>query len=73
MLRSLYAKSPRLQVIGDIGCDVNGPLECTVKATDTGSPVYVYDPSTGRASNGVRGKGPVIMAVDNLPAELPRE
>jgi alpha-aminoadipic semialdehyde synthase len=60
-------------VIGDISCDVNGSIECTVKATEPGNPVYVYDPATGTAKDGFEGQGPVMMAVDILPAEIPRE
>jgi alanine dehydrogenase len=66
-------RSPRLKVIGDISCDIDGAVEVTVKATEPGDPVFVYDPQTGEARNGFEGQGPVIMAVDILPTELPRE
>ena len=66
-------KKPRLRVIGDISCDVEGSVECTVKATEPDKPVYVYNPNAGSASDGVEGNGPVIMAVEILPSELPRE
>jgi alpha-aminoadipic semialdehyde synthase len=33
--------------------------------------VYVYDPDTGRTRDGVAGRGPVVLAVDFLPCELP--
>ncbi|PCI35395.1 MAG: hypothetical protein COB53_11020 [Elusimicrobia bacterium] len=75
MLAPLYGsrRRPRLKVIGDITCDVGGSIEATVKATDPGNPVFIFDPSTGKTRDGFRGNGPVIMAVDNLPCELPRE
>jgi alpha-aminoadipic semialdehyde synthase len=60
-------------VIGDITCDIEGAIECTVKATEPNNPVFVYDPKTDRAIDGVEGKGPVIMSVEILPTELPRE
>ncbi|MFZ7127459.1 MAG: bifunctional lysine ketoglutarate reductase /saccharopine dehydrogenase family protein [Desulfobacterales bacterium] len=66
-------RRPRLRVIGDISCDPDGSVQCTVKPADPGSPVYVYDPESGRIADGVAGNGPVIMAVDILPAEIPRE
>ncbi|RLC75158.1 MAG: hypothetical protein DRI81_12585 [Chloroflexi bacterium] len=73
-LRQLYAKGePRLHVIGDISCDVEGAIEGTVKCTEPGEPVFVYDPFEDRAIDGVEGRGPVIMAVDILPSELPRD
>ncbi len=62
---------PRLRVIGDITCDVGGSIECTVRATGPGNPVYVYEPATGRTLDGVEGRGPVIEANDILPCELP--
>jgi saccharopine dehydrogenase (NAD+, L-lysine forming) len=73
--RSLWApgRSPKLKVIGDISCDVNGSVECTVKPTEPGNPVYVYEPATGRVNDGFEGEGPVVMAVEILPSEIPRE
>jgi len=64
---------PRLRVIGDISCDINGSIECTVKATEPGDPVYVYEPASGQVRTGVVGNGPVILAVDILPCELPAD
>ena len=73
-LASLYGGSqPRLRVVGDISCDVEGGIEATVKQVDSASPVYVYDVDRGEAVDGVAGNGPVILAVANLPAELPRD
>jgi alanine dehydrogenase len=73
-LYRLYGNdSPKLKVIGDISCDVNGSIEATVRATASDNPVYTYDVSLGRAIDGILGKGPTIMAVDNLPAELPKD
>ncbi len=74
-MKSLYKqdKRPRLRVIGDITCDIEGSIELTVKETDATNPVFVYEPLTGRVRDGWEGKGPVVLAVDKLPAELPRE
>jgi len=74
-LKELYGGpgQPRLRVIGDITCDVNGSIESTVRATDSDNPVYVYDPATDQTHFGVEGRGPVVLAVYNLPAELPLE
>ncbi len=67
------AGEPKLKVVGDISCDIDGSIEFTVKATTPGSPVFVYDPATDKAVDGVEGHGTVVLAVDNLPCELPRE
>ena len=73
-VKELYEKGEWcLKVIGDITCDVEGAIECTIKATEPGNPVYVYDPVTGQVTDGVAGNGPVIMVVGILPTELPRE
>lgn len=74
-LAGLFAADqvPKLRVIGDISCDVEGAIEATTRSTDPGSPVYVYDPASGQTVDGYAGNGPVIMAVDILPSELPRE
>jgi alpha-aminoadipic semialdehyde synthase len=66
-------RSARLQVIGDISCDIEGSIELTLKATMPDAPCFVYDPATDTVVDGVAGDGPVVMAVDNLPCELPRE
>jgi saccharopine dehydrogenase (NAD+, L-lysine forming) len=60
-------------VIGDISCGPNGSAQCTVRATDPGNLVYVYDPLQQTAVDGVAGDGPVVMAVDILPTEIARE
>ncbi len=74
-LKQLYgaAEPPPLRVIGDVSCDVEGAIEGTIKSTEPGDPVYVYDPDEDRAIDGVAGQGPVMMAVDILPSELPRD
>ena len=74
-IRELYAAPgrPKLRVIADISCDIEGGIECTVKDTDPHNPVYVYDPVKDAAVDGVEGRGPVIMSVYNLPAEIPLE
>lgn len=66
-------RSPKLRVLADLSCDLEGAIEVNVRVTDSGDPVYVYDPATGAARLGVEGHGPVVLAVDNLPCELPRD
>lgn len=65
-------ESPRLRVIGDITCDIDGSVECTVRATQPDNPIFVFDPIGDRATDGYQGIGVVVMAVDNLPCEIPR-
>ncbi|MFW9845507.1 MAG: hypothetical protein ACFFD6_02065 [Candidatus Thorarchaeota archaeon] len=63
----------RLEIVGDISCDVGGAIEFTLQTTNPGHPAFTYLVEEDRAVVGVEGEGPVVMAVDNLPTELPRE
>jgi len=66
-------KYPRLKIIGDISCDIEGSVECTFKTTTPSDPVYVYDPISESIIDGIQGRGIVVMTIDNLPAEIPLE
>jgi len=74
-LKQMFAdgKQPRLRVIGDITCDIEGSIECNLKATKSSNPIYVYDPQSETIQDGYEGNGPVVLAVDKLHSELPRE
>ncbi len=72
-LQLLYAGEAKLKVIGDISCDIDGSIEATVKPTDPGNPTFVYDVKTGEAHDGFEGPGPLVMAVEILPTEIPKE
>lgn len=72
--RSMWTDGPpRLKVVGDISCDIDGSVAPTVRATTVDKPVFVWDVDQGVDVEGLEGRGPVIMAVDNLPCELPRD
>jgi alanine dehydrogenase len=76
LLRNAYLKehgAGRLLVVGDISCDIEGSVECTVKATTPGLPAYVVDPASGEVTDGWEAAGLVMMTTDCLPCELPRE
>jgi saccharopine dehydrogenase (NAD+, L-lysine forming) len=73
-LGALYKSgNPKLTVIGDITCDPDGSIECTHKGTEIEDPVFVYDPIYRKPVMGFEGRGILVMAVDILPSELPRE
>ncbi|MCK4360660.1 MAG: hypothetical protein KAV70_02865 [Bacteroidales bacterium] len=73
-LEKLYKEgNPKLTVIGDITCDPDGSIECTHKGTEIEDPVFVYNPYTRKPVMGHEGEGIMIMSVDILPSELPRE
>lgn len=63
----------KLRVFGDVTCDIDGSVEMTYKATQPDHPTYVYNPLTDSFQDGVEGEGILVLAVDNLPCELPRD
>ena len=63
-----------IKVIADISCDINGPIASTIRASTIADPVYAYDPRTGKELTDPYLKECItVMAVDNLPGELPRD
>ncbi|MGB3081919.1 MAG: hypothetical protein WBB86_02860 [Candidatus Omnitrophota bacterium] len=63
----------RLELISDISCDIMGSIEFTHKVASLNDPVYTYDPVKDAYVDGYKGKGVTVLAVDNLPAELPKD
>ena len=62
----------RIKVIGDITCDIKGSIPSTVRATSIEGPCYDYDPYTESEKPAFSDdKLVTVMAVDNLPSELP--
>jgi saccharopine dehydrogenase (NAD+, L-lysine forming) len=63
-----------LRVIADISCDIDGPIASTIRASTIVEPIYGYDPSAGEETADMFGEKVItVMAVDNLPGELPRD
>jgi saccharopine dehydrogenase (NAD+, L-lysine-forming) len=62
-----------ISVIADITCDVNGSVPSTLKASSILEPFYGYNPMTEQIDIPFAKNTTTIMAVDNLPGELPRE
>ncbi|NCC73689.1 MAG: hypothetical protein EOM06_09860 [Sphingobacteriia bacterium] len=63
----------KLKVIGDVTCDPDGSIEFTHKGTEIEDPVFVYHPIDRKPAMGFDGEGILVMAVDILPSELPRD
>ena len=62
-----------IKMIADISCDLNGPIASTLRTSIIEDPFYGYDPQTkSEVPFGTPGSVGV-MAVDNLPCELPRD
>jgi alanine dehydrogenase len=63
----------KINTIADITCDIDGSIPSTKRASTIQEPVYDYNPHTGELEPAFNQPGNItIMAVDNLPCELPR-
>jgi saccharopine dehydrogenase (NAD+, L-lysine-forming) len=69
------AKSPdfNLKVVADVSCDINGPVACTIKPSTISNPIYGYDKQTEQEVDFRNEDAIAVMAVDNLPCELPKD
>ncbi len=69
------AKDPRfnLKYIADISCDINGPIASTIRPSTIAEPFYGYDPGEEREVDFRERNALLVMAVDNLPCELPKD
>jgi alpha-aminoadipic semialdehyde synthase len=73
VLKEMQTAEAKLLIIGDISCDINGSVQATVKSTYPDHPVFIYNALDHTATNGYKGDGVAVMAVDNLPCEFPKE
>jgi alanine dehydrogenase len=63
----------KIKVIADITCDINGSIPATMRASSIEDPFYDYNPKTEQLDRAfVSHENITLMAVDNLPGELPR-
>ena len=70
MLKSAKCK---IKIVADISCDVNGPIASTIRASTISDPFYGYLPTTNQEVAMSHPGAIVVMAVDNLPCELPKD
>ncbi|MEE9348858.1 MAG: NAD(P)-dependent oxidoreductase [Flavobacteriaceae bacterium] len=62
-----------IKVVADVSCDIDGPVACTIKPSTIANPVYGYDPLTEKETDYKNKNAIAVMAVDNLPCELPND
>ena len=63
----------RIKVVADVSCDIDGPVACTIRPSTVADPLYGYEPNSEQECAFDDPKGITVMAVDNLPCELPRD
>lgn len=69
----LKASDSRLKVVADISCDVAGPIASTIRSSSIADPIYGYNPQTEQEEDFMKADTIAVMAVDNLPCELPKD
>jgi alanine dehydrogenase len=69
----LQSKDCKIKVVGDVSCDINGPIACTLRSSTIAEPFYGYLPSEHKEVDVFHPAAVVVMAVDNLPCELPKD
>ena len=62
-----------INLIADISCDIDGPVAATIKASTIADPFYGYDPLQEKEVAYNAPSAITMMAVDNLPCELPKD
>ncbi len=69
------AKDPyfRIKVVADVSCDIDGPVASTIRPSTIADPIYGYYAKAEKEINFLNEKAIAVMAVDNLPNELPKD
>ncbi|TPV35560.1 alanine dehydrogenase [Paucihalobacter ruber] len=69
------AKSPdfKINLVADISCDIDGPVASTIRPSTIAEPFYGYDPQSEQEVAFNADGAITVMAVDNLPCELPKD
>lgn len=69
----LQANDCKIKIVADVSCDVNGPIACTLRSSTIADPLYGYLPNENKEVDVFHPAAIVVMAVDNLPCELPKD
>ena len=69
----MKSASWNVKVVADVSCDIDGPVACTLRPSTIAEPLYGYNPTTESECAMDDPSGVTVMAVDNLPCELPRD
>lgn len=63
----------KISVIADVSCDLKIPVPSTLRASTIAAPFYGYNPVTETEDEPWKKGNITVMAIDNLPGELPRD
>ena len=71
--QDMKRKDFKIKVIADVSCDINGPIPSTLRSSSIAEPLYGYNPQSEEEGEPFTPENITVMAVDNLPGELPRD
>jgi alanine dehydrogenase len=69
----LQASDNKIKVVADISCDIDGSVACSLRNSTIAEPLYGYLPSENREVDVFHPAAIVVMAINNLPCELPKD
>ncbi len=69
----LKSNDNKIKLVADISCDIQGPIATTLRASTIEDPFFGYLPSEDKEVDMHHPAGIVVMSVDNLPCELPKD
>ena len=70
---NVKSKDFNIKVVADVSCDVDGPVATTLRASTIADPIDGYDPESEKEIDYKDDNAITVMAVDNLPCELPQD
>jgi len=62
-----------IKVVADVSCDIDGPVASTIRPSTIVDPIYGYNPISETEDSFLQEGNIAVMAVDNLPCELPKD
>lgn len=72
-IEDMKASDFKMSVVADITCDIDGSVPTTLRSSTIDKPFYGYNPKTDKEDVAFNKETICVMAVDNLPCELPRD
>ncbi|WP_457617217.1 NAD(P)-dependent oxidoreductase [Lutibacter sp.] len=67
------SKDFNIKVVADVSCDIDGPVASTIRPSIIAEPIYGYQPQSEQEVYFKNKNAIAVMAVDNLPCELPKD
>ena len=71
--KSFESADFKIRTVADISCDIDGPVASTIQPSTIADPIYGYNPQTESEDDFAKSDVIAVMAVDNLPCELPKD